>query len=394
MAEQSRVRFLQGSEACVQGAIAAGVRFFAGYPITPSSEIAEIMSELLPSVGGTFVQMEDEIASIAACLGASLGGVRSMTATSGPGFSLMQENIGYACMTEIPTVIVNVMRGGPSTGLPTLPAQGDVMQTRWGTHGDHAIIALCPWSVHEMFTLTVRAVSLSERYRNPAVVLTDEVVAHMREKLELPSEDEIHVYERPRPQVPPGQYRPFEPDPETDVPPMADFGTGYRYNLTGLVHDETGFASTSPAVTSALAERLVRKIQKGRSEIVQVDERYLDGARIAVVAYGCTARSALHAVRQARAAGVPVGLLRLITLWPFPDREVADVASKVDAIIVPEMNLGQIVLEVQRTTAGRCAVVPLSMYTGELMNPSHILQAIMRGTGSRSSRAVQRVPNE
>ena len=379
----SEVRFLQGNEACAEGAIAAGVRFYAGYPITPSSEIAEEMAAKLPKVGGVFIQMEDEIGSIAACIGASLAGVKAMTATSGPGFSLMQENIGYACMAEVPCVVVNVMRGGPSTGLPTLPAQGDVMQARWGTHGDHPAIAVCPWSVEEMFTLTIRAVNLSEKYRTPVVLLSDEVVAHMREKVRIPTPEEIEIWERPRPTCPPEQYRPYEPDPATDVPPMADFGDGYRYNVTGLVHDETGFATISPAKTSALVERLVRKVEKARCDIVQVDTRHMEKARLAVFAYGCAARAALRAVRDARAMGVPVGLFRPITLWPFPEAEVRALASDVDAIIVAEMNLGQMVMEVERVVAGRCAVVSVAECTGELVKPQHILQSILQGTGSR-----------
>jgi 2-oxoglutarate ferredoxin oxidoreductase subunit alpha len=389
---QGEVRLLQGNEACVEGALAAGVRFFAGYPITPSSEIAEGMAAKLPRYGGRFIQMEDEIASIAACLGASIGGLKPMTATSGPGYSLMQENIGYACLSEIPVVIVNVMRGGPSTGLPTLPSQGDVMQARWGTHGDHPAVALCPWSVREMLDLTVRATNISERYRTPVTLLADEVVAHMREKVQMPRPGEVEVWDRPHPAVPPDAYVPFAPDPATEVPPMADFGAGYRWNITGLMHDEEGFPTMSPAQTSALVRRLHRKVEGARRDLPRCDERWMSKARIAVVAYGSTARSALSAVRQAREMGMPVGLIRPVTIWPFPAAEITELTASVDVVLVVEMNLGQLIGEVQRVLAGRAAVVPLCLYDGELIKPSVILQALMGGPTWNPSSSAAEVP--
>ncbi|MFQ6096489.1 MAG: 2-oxoacid:acceptor oxidoreductase subunit alpha, partial [Armatimonadota bacterium] len=340
------VRFAQGNEACAEAAIRAGVRFFAGYPITPSSEIAEAMALLLPRVGGKFIQMEDEIASMAAVCGASLAGLKAMTATSGPGFSLKQENFGFACLCEIPCVLVNVQRGDPSTGLPTLPMQGDMMQARWGTHGDHPAVAFAPSSVKEMFDLTVKAVNVAERLRTPVMLLADEVVAHMREKIEIP--DEVETFDRVQPTCSPEEYLPYAPDDQTLVPPMAAFGQGYRYHVTGLMHDETGFPSADPDNTQALLERLMAKVERARDEITLVDSYDLDDARIGVISYGSSARVALHSARDARAEGIPAGMLALKTVWPFPDRPVGDVCAQVDVVVVPEMNLGQIVDEVRR----------------------------------------------
>ncbi|MHB0884319.1 MAG: 2-oxoacid:acceptor oxidoreductase subunit alpha [Bacillota bacterium] len=380
-ADQSRVRLMQGNEACVEGALAAGCRFFAGYPITPSTEIAELMSERLPRLGGKFIQMEDEIGSMAAVIGASLGGLKAMTATSGPGFSLKQENIGFAALTEVPCVIVDVQRVGPSSGQPTSPAQGDVMQARWGTHGDHPAVVLCPWSVRETFDLTVRAFNLAEALRTPVILITDALVAHMREKVVLPGPSEVETVDRPRPTVPPAAYQPYGPAPGDEgrddyVPPMADFGTGYRYHVTGLYHGEDGFPTASGEKSAALLRRLNAKVDHRRADIIQVGREALDDAEVVVVAYGSTARSALRAVRDARAQGIKAGLLRLITLWPFADEAVREVADKARVLIVPEMNLGQMSREVERAAHGAARVVPGSRVDTELFTPDEILARI------------------
>lgn len=370
----SEVRLIQGNEACAEAAIAAGVRFFAGYPITPSSEIAEHMALLLPRVGGKFIQMEDELGSMAAVVGASLCGVKSMTATSGPGFSLKQENLGFAVLAEVPCVVVNVQRGGPSTGLPTSPAQGDVMQARWGTHGDHPAISLVPSSVADMFHLTVRAVNLAERFRMPVCVLTDEVVAHMRERLVVP--ETVETVDRVKTTSPPDEYLPYRADPDTLVPPAAFFGEGYRFHVTGLIHDESGFPASGADVTEPLLRRLRDKVERFRDEIVQVEAYDLDDADVGVIAYGSTARVALRSVRDAGEHGVRAGLLDLKTLWPFPEAEVAEVCAQVEVVVVPEMNLGQIVGEVERVAHGRCRVVSYGRATGELLRPGEILRAL------------------
>lgn len=370
------VKFMQGNEACAEGAIAAGCRFFAGYPITPSSEIAEILAKKLPQVGGRFIQMEDEIASMAAICGASLTGTKSMTATSGPGFSLKQENLGYASFTEIPCVVVNVMRAGPSTGSPTSPAQGDVMQARWGTHGDHPIIVLSCASVRDMYELTIQAFNLSERFRVPVILLSDEIIAHMRERIDLAGFSDIPIINRKKPECPPEEYRSFEADPETDVPPMANFGEGYRFHVTGLTHDETGFATSKPEKIEELIQRLHRKIENHKNEIVMTRNYYLEDAEIALFAYGCTSRSALRAVREAREQGIKAGLVQAVTLWPFPDELMHDLASQVGAIIVPEMNMGQMVREVERAAHGQAEVVGFSKVNWEMFTPAEILEKI------------------
>ncbi len=310
-------RLVQGNAACALGAMAAGCRFYAGYPITPSSEIAEQMARLLPDRGGVYIQMEDEIASLAACIGASVAGTKAMTATSGPGFSLMQEHIGFAAMAEVPVVVVNVMRGGPSTGLPTSPAQGDVMQARWGTHGDHPIVVLAPASVREIHDLTVRAFNLAERFRTPVILTYDEVIGHVRERVELP--DELEVVERRRPAVPPAEYAPFANGADS-VPPLAVFGEGYRFHLTGLSHDELGYPTNDPATAGAQLERMHAKIEANLGEIVETEAYLLDDADVCVFAYGIVAAAARDAVREARGRGVRAGLLRPVTLWPFPTR--------------------------------------------------------------------------
>jgi 2-oxoglutarate ferredoxin oxidoreductase subunit alpha len=369
------VQLIQGNHASAMGALAAGCRFFAGYPITPSSEIAEYLSRELPKLGGKFIQMEDEIASIAAVIGASVGGLKSLTATSGPGFSLMQENIGYAVVAEIPCVIVNVMRAGPSTGLPTSPSQGDVMQARWGTHGDHPIIALAPASVREAFDLTVSAFNFAEKYRTPVFVLMDEVVGHMREKVELPQAESVPIVNREMPTVPPEWYEPFG-NPPSDVPPLAPFGEGYRYHITGLLHDAKGFPTSRLDEIQPWIERVFRKIDRNLDEIAMWEGDGLDTARTVVLAYGSTARSARQAVKMARARyGRKVGLLRLKTLWPFPEAVVEEIGDRVQRIIVAEMNLGQIALEVERIV-GRRKVLRVGRADGQIVTPEQIVDAI------------------
>jgi len=319
--------------------------------------------------------MEDEIASMGAVIGASIGGLKSMTATSGPGFSLMQEHIGFAAIAETPCVVVNVMRGGPSTGLPTRPSQGDVMQARWGTHGDHPIIVLTPHSVKETFDLTVTAVNFSEKYRVPVTLLMDEVVGHMREKVRLPEAESIKIIDRIKPDVPPHWYKPFE-DNKTGVPPMANFGEGYRYHITGLTHDVMGFPTSKPDEIKACIERLFRKITLGLKDIQLCEHVMVDDAEVVIVAYGCVARTAKQAVRELRERGIKAGLLRLITLWPFPRRALEPLARKVGKFIVPEMNMGQIYREVLRVNAGRAEVVKLNRVDGELMTPQEIVEAL------------------
>ncbi|MDK2919116.1 MAG: 2-oxoglutarate/2-oxoacid ferredoxin oxidoreductase subunit alpha [Candidatus Petromonas sp.] len=371
-----KVKLMQGNEACVEGAIAAGMRFYGGYPITPSTEIAEISAVKLPAVGGKFIQMEDEIGGIAAAIGGSLAGLKSMTATSGPGFSLKQENLGYAAIAEIPLVVVNVQRGGPSTGLPTAPAQGDVMQAKWGTHGDHPIIALSPSSVRETFDVTVRAFNLAEKYRTPVVILTDEVVGHMREKIEIPDPSEIEIIDRKKPEVDPENYLPYEVKDGELVPPMAAFGDGYRFHVTGLTHDETGFPSNSSEIAEALLNRLMNKINANLDDILDYEEFMCDDAEIVVFSYGSTARSAKSAVKKLREEGIKVGLFRPITIWPFPEEKVYELSKKVKSIIVAEMNLGQLVLEVERVSKGNCKVSHLGKANGEVITPNEIVSRV------------------
>jgi 2-oxoglutarate ferredoxin oxidoreductase subunit alpha len=378
MSDQGKQRYLlQGNEAIVQGALAAGCRFFAGYPITPASEIAEQLSIKLPAVDGTFIQMEDEIASMGAIIGASLSGVKAMTATSGPGFSLMQENLGFACVAEVPCVIVNVMRGGPSTGLPTCPAQGDVQMARWGTHGDHPIVVLSVSTVMDSFTITVKAFNIAEKYRVPVILLSDEVVAHTRECVELPDSDEIKVVDRMQPSVPPDWYKPYEGDAR-GVPPMASFGDGYRHHVTGLIHDEMGYPTQKPIEVKSFQERLSRKITRGFPDIQMTKGYYLDDAEVFVVAYGAVARSALRAVQDARNNGVKAGLLQLITLFPFPRRTITPLLQQCRAVLVPEMNMGQISREVQRVNNGECAVKKHNRIDGKFITPREIFDHLMK----------------
>lgn len=367
---------LQGNEACVEGALVAGCRFYAGYPITPSSEIAEILSQKLPQMGGTFIQMEDEIASMGAIIGASLAGVKSMTATSGPGFSLMQENIGFAAITEIPCVVINVMRGGPSTGLPTSPSQGDVMQARWGTHGDHPIIVLAPSSVKECFEYTIKAFNLSEKYRTPVILLSDEVIGHMREKIRLPDPDTVEIIGRVKPSVPPEWYIPYE-GKSTDVPPMANFGEGYRYHVTGLIHDMKGFPTSNTDEVRSLLERLHRKIEKNIWDMLYFEEYLTEDAELLVIAYGSIARSAKRAVLDARSKGYKVGFLKLITLWPFMEDIVLERVEKVRTVLMPEMNTGQLIREVQRLVHDQKKVRGINKIDGTIITPSEIFGRIM-----------------
>jgi 2-oxoglutarate ferredoxin oxidoreductase subunit alpha len=369
-------KLMQGNQAVAEGAIAAGVTFFGGYPITPSTEVAESLAKALPAIGGKFIQMEDEIAGIGVIIGAALTGKKVMTATSGPGFSLKQELLGYACIAEIPMVIVNVQRVGPSTGQPTAPAQGDVMQARWGTHGDHPIIALTPGSVPECFDLTIKAYELSEKYRIPVILLLDEIIGHMRERIDLPtSYDKIAKPQRKLPSVPPEEFRAYKPDADL-IPPMAPFGTGYRWHVTGLVHDEFGFPDGSPAATQACLDRLHAKINNNLEDIVLYEEYLMEDAEVAVLAYGGTARTAYAAVDAAREKGMKVGLFRPITMWPFPEKQVKALAEKVKHLIVAEMNFGQYVIEVERAVAGKIPVTLHAKYNSEAITPNELLAAI------------------
>lgn len=367
--------FIHGDAACAEGGIAAGCRFFAGYPITPATEVAERMARRLPEVGGIYIQMEDEIASMAAILGASWGGVKSMTATSGPGFSLMMENIGLGMMTETPCVVVNIQRGGPSTGLPTLVGQADVMQARWGSHGDYGCIALAPSSPQECFDLTVHAFNLSEIYRLPVFVLADEVVGHMSEKVVIPRKESLVIVDRPKPTVPRDQYLPF--DTTTYMPaPMAIAGQGYHVHVTGLTHDERGY----PVITDAVQERNIRhivdKIKRNAEKIIRVETVGLEDATVVVVAYGCTSRVARQAVENLRDQGHKVGLLRLITIWPFPSNLIRSIAGRVKGFVVPEINYGQIAYEVERTACGAAEVLLLALMGGSIHTPNEIEEAI------------------
>lgn len=366
---------LQGSDACVRGALLAGCRFYAGYPITPATEIMELMSVRLPQAGGTFMQMEDGIASLGAVLGASLGGLKSMTATSGPGFSLMQEHISFAAMAEIPCVIVNVMRGGPSTGLPTLAAQGDIMQTRWGAHGDHPVIVVAPSSVYEFFELTVKAFNLSERYRIPVIVAADEVISHTRESVVLPRVEDIEIEDRPKPTVPPEWYAAYK-DPGTGVPPMPAFGEGYRYHVTGLAHDILGYPTIRRDEVGELMSRLFSKISRDFHLLQWFDAYYTEDADVTVIAYGSVARPALRAVKEGREKGLKVGLLKLKILWPFMRRTVMEVMETSTKVLVPEMNMGQLSREVKRVNQGRCEVVTLNKVDGATITPGEILDKL------------------
>jgi 2-oxoglutarate ferredoxin oxidoreductase subunit alpha len=367
--------FINGDIACAEGAISAGCRFFAGYPITPATEIAERMSERLPQVGGVFIQMEDEIASMNAVLGASWAGVKAMTSTSGPGFSLMMENLGLGVMLETPCVLVNVQRAGPSTGLPTLAAQGDMMQARWGAHGHYEIIALVPDSPQEIFDLTILAFNLSEQYRVPVLLMTDEAVGHMSEKVVIPQINSNDLVDRPRPKVAPKKYLPYD-SRKGLVPPMAIAGEGYRFHVTGLTHDDKGYPVMTAEAQDKLVRRLVDKIRLNAKDIIRYEEMNVEDAEVIVVSYGISSRVARYAVQEARDEGIKAGLLRLITVWPFAEDRIRKLASKVKAFVVPEINYGQIVREVERCAAGKARARLVPHMGGSVHLPETILEAI------------------
>ncbi len=372
-----KIALLQGNEACAMGALYAGCNFFGGYPITPSTEVAEVMAAELPKIGGKFIQMEDEIGAMASIIGASLAGSKALTATSGPGVSLKQELIGYACIAEVPCVIINVMRGGPSTGMPTGPGQSDVMQARWGTHGDHAAIALCPASCQEIFSETVRAFNLAEKYRMPVQVLFDEIVGHMRERIVFPEPGELEVINRTAPSVPPEKYKPFDTS-FGDVPPLAAFGSEYRFHVTGLNKAEDGFPTTKAELVDAEERRQIRKVEcpEARADI-ELNEEYLtEDAEVVVFAYGSTARSARYAVNELREQGIKAGLFRPITLWPFPEKRVAQLGEQVKAMVVAEMNLGQMVFEVERIVKSTCKLGLVTRVDGDPLTPTQIIDQV------------------
>lgn len=370
-----KVAFLQGNEAAAHGALYAGCTFFGGYPITPSTEVAEVMSVELPKVGGKFIQMEDEIGAMSAVIGASLTGSKSLTATSGPGLSLKQEIISYACITEVPCVIVNVMRGGPSTGMPTGPSQSDIMCAKWGSHGDHASITLVPASVQELFEETVRAFNLAEKYRMPVFVMPDEIVAHMRERIVFPEPGELEVIDRTAPTVSPAEYKPYDTK-FGDVPPLAAFGSEYKFHVTGLNKMEDGFPTTKAAIVQAEEERQIRKVEANKADIMKWEEYQVEDADVVVVAFGSTSRSARYAVDQARKEGIKAGLFRLLTFWPFPEERMLELSKKVKAFITPEMSLGMCNGVVKGCIEGNAPVVGIYHVDGEPVNPGEILAKI------------------
>ena len=368
--------YLDGDKACAEGAIAAGCRFLAGYPITPSTEVAERVSERFPFVGGFFIQMEDEIASMAAVLGAAWSGKKSMTVTSGPGFSLMMENIGLGAMLETPCVVVNVQRGGPSTGLPTLPGQADLMQARWGSHGDYEIIAVCPNSPQECFDLTITAFNLAEKYRVPVFVMMDECVGHMTEKVVIPDASEIDVTERKFTSKKPGDYLPFDPGKNL-IPEMTKAGDGHFFHVTGLTHDEKGYPVMNWQAQEKLVRRLMDKINLNSEEIILTEEENMKDAQIVVVSFGITSRVALKAIQMANEKKINhIGQLRLKTIWPFPEKRIREIAKSVKAFVVPEMNYGQMVLEVERCAGGKCKTILVPHGGGTVHDPEVILKAI------------------
>jgi 2-oxoglutarate ferredoxin oxidoreductase subunit alpha len=367
--------YLDGDFAIAEGALAAGCRFFAGYPITPSTETAERFAERIPFVGGVFIQMEDELASIAALIGAAWSGKKVMTVTSGPGFSLMMENIGLACMMEVPLVIANVQRGGPSTGLPTLTAQQDMMQARWGSHGDYAIIALCPDSPQECFDLTIKAFNLSETYRVPTFIMADECVGHMHERVVIPGPDDIEIVERKWYEGPKEAYLPYKPDTDM-IPFMVKTGEGYRFHATGLTHDDRGYPVITAECQAVCVPRLVDKIKKNAHKIIEYHEDQTADADVVVISYGITSRVTTRAVMQARQRGLKVGTLRLVTVWPFPEVRIAELSKKIKAFVVPELNYGQMVYEVERCAGGQAAVIHVPHCGGWVHNPDDIFRAI------------------
>lgn len=366
---------MQGNEACVNGALYAGMRFFAGYPITPSTEIAELSALLLPKVGGKFIQMEDEIAGMAACIGGSVAGLKSMTATSGPGFSLKQENLGYACIAEIPCVVVDVQRCGPSTGLPTSPSQGDYQQARWGTHGDHPIIALSPTSVRETFDLTVKAFNFAEKYRTPVILLMDEIIGHLRENIEIPEPGELEVIDRRQPDCDPSEYKPFslsEP-----VSPLAAFGTGYRYNITGLFHDETGFPTNNTTMAGNQLDRMMNKISDNFEKDINIYEEFMmQDAEEIFIAFGGMVRSVKEAVVELREEGHKVGLFIPKTVWPFPEKQVREICAN-HRVFVIEMNLGQMLQEVKLAADDKKNIFGIYKANGEVITPNEIKERFL-----------------
>ena len=380
---KNKIRFVQGNEACVEGALYAGLDFFAGYPITPSTEIAEHLSEYLPERGGKFIQMEDEIASMCAIIGASLTGKKVMTATSGPGFSLKQEAIGYACMAEIPCVIANVQRGGPSTGNPTHVSQGDINQARWGTHGDHSIIALTASNHQDVFKMTVDAFNMAETYRTPVVLLFDEVIGHMREKLIIPEDGELEIVDRLRTSVAKGvDYHPYLPREDGRLP-MSDFGGEHRYNVTGLFHDMWGFPSNNPKVVNGLLRHLIDKIDNNVHAITRYKEHCMEGAEYILVSYGSAARSAIHLAQNRRSKGEKIGVLELQSIWPFPVELVREKCAGAKAILVVEMNMGQVLSQVKAAVDKPDRVFLANRIDGKLITPSDIkrLLRVIQGRG-------------
>ena len=370
------IKFIQGNEVCVEAAIYAGLDFYAGYPITPSSEIAEHLARRLPQTGGKFIQMEDEIASLCAIIGASLTGHKVMTATSGPGFSLMQEALGYAIMTEIPCVIVDVQRGGPSTGIPTHGSQADVNQARWGTHGDHSIIALTASNHQDLFEMTVYAFNLAETYRTPVILLLDELVGHMRERLIVPEKGEIPLVERLKTSVKEGvDYHPYLPREDGRLP-MSDFGGVHRYNVTGLYHDMWGFPSSEPRVVHGLIRHLVDKLENRVGQIARFKEYHLEDADVVFISFGCAARSALHVVKNRQRRGERLGLLELQTLWPFPSEIVREKCAGARSVIVVEMNMGQVLQAVKRAVDEPQKVFLANRIDGIFITPSDILNIL------------------
>lgn len=370
--------FLDGDYALAEGALAAGCRFFGGYPITPSTETAERFSERIPIVGGVFIQMEDELASMASLIGAVWGGKKAMTVTSGPGFSLMMENIGLACMMETPLVVANVQRGGPSTGLPTLTSQQDMMQVRWGSHGDYEIIALSPDSPQECFDLAIEAFNLSETYRVPVFIMTDECVGHMHEKVVIPPAEEIEIVERKWYEGPKDEYLPYKPDSD-GIPFMVKAGDGYRFHATGLTHDEHGYPQINAKYQETCVRHLIEKITKNADDIIKVEQKDTEDAEVIVISYGITSRVASRAIREAKASGIKAGTFRLITAWPFPEKKIRELAERVKTMVVPEINAGQIFREVERCVEKRCKVVSVPHYGGWVHDPDDILQAIRGG---------------
>jgi 2-oxoglutarate ferredoxin oxidoreductase subunit alpha len=367
-----------GNEACVEGAIAAGMRFFAGYPITPSTEVAEYASEMLPKYGGKFIQMEDEIAGMAACIGGAIAGEKSMTATSGPGFSLKMENIGYAAMAEIPCVIINVMRSGPSTGLPTSPSQADVMQARWGSHGDYPMIALAPSSVKEAYNVTIRAFNLSEKYRTPVCGLMDETIGHLREGVDLPKKAEVEIINRKKPTCKPEDFKAYEVPEGEIVPLMPAFGDGYKFNITGLVHDETGFPTNSTAVAGKLNTRLKKKIDDNVNDIIEYEITDAENCDVLVLTYGGTARAVIAARKSAPDAGIRMGMFRCISIWPFPEEALLSCIreNNIKHVLVAELNYGQISLEVERIVKNEAKVHHIGKVDGDILYPNEILKKV------------------